>query len=126
MENYTKNKLCVSDRKLKRSLIEFGASSSHKEMAEETFNRAKKVFERCLDLRRNCSTALVICYIAAGRMDGYFEKIIKQWDYAAGVLILEEAGGKSSDWNGKDLVFDKGGTIVCSNGVIHQELLELM
>lgn len=126
VQNYTQNLLKVSDRKLNRALIEFGASSSKKNMADETFDRAKRVFTNCLDLRRNCSTALVLCYISAGRLDGYFEKIIKPWDYAAGCLILEQAGGKSSDWFNSPLPLDREGTIVCSNGVIHQDLIDLM
>lgn len=126
VENYTDNLLKVSDRPLRRALIDFGANSSHKELAEETFERARRVFEACLDLRRNCSTALVLCYIASGRMDGYFEKIIKPWDYAAGMLILDESGGQSSDWQGKDLTLDKEGTIICSNGIFHDQLKALM
>lgn len=126
VENYSQNRLSVSERPIKKSLIEFGASSSKKEMTEETFNRGGRVFRECLDLRRNCSTAIALCYISAGRLDGYFEKIIKPWDYAAGTLILSEAGGKSSDWDGNRLPLDKEGTIICSNSVIHDELLKLM
>lgn len=126
IETYTDNRLKVSDRILKKSLVEFGASSSHKEMADETFARGARVFRNCLDLRRTCSTAIAICYIAAGRLDGYFEKIIKPWDYAAGELILKEAGGKASDWNGQNLPLDREGTIICSNSVIHDDLLKLI
>ena len=126
VENYTKNTLSCSNRTLNKAIVEFGASSSHKDMASETFNRGKRVFEKCLDLRRVCSTALSICYISAGRLDGYFEKVIKPWDYAAGILILAEAGGTSSTWDNTPLPLDKEGTIICSNKVIHKELLELV
>ena len=126
LENYTKNPLSVSKRELKKSLIEFGAGSSHKDETQETFSRASRVFKNCLDLRRICSTAIAISYIAAGRLDGYFEKVIKPWDYAAGILILEEAGGISSDWNGNPLPLDKSGTIICSNGKNYQELKALV
>ncbi len=126
VENYDKERLQVSRREMKKALIEFGASSSHKDMTDETFARGGRVFRECLDLRRTCSTALAICYISSGRLDGYFEKIIKPWDYAAGILILDEAGGKSSDWEGADLPLDREGTIICSNLVIHDELLSLM
>ncbi|MBQ7924037.1 MAG: inositol monophosphatase [Clostridia bacterium] len=126
VENYVRTPLRASERPLERCLIEFGAGSSHKDQADETFARAKRVFASCLDLRRICSTALAICYIAAGRLDGYFEKVIKPWDYAAASLILEEAGGKSSDWQGNTLPLHKAGTIVCANGVIHERLRELV
>jgi myo-inositol-1(or 4)-monophosphatase len=126
VENYKRNPLKTGDRPLQRSLIEFGASSSHKDLAPETFARAQKVFENCLDLRRVCSTAIAVCYIAAGRLDGYFEKIIKPWDYAAGILILEEAGGKSSQWNGNPLPLNTPTTILCANAVIYDELKNLV
>ncbi len=126
VENYKENRLQVSARGMKKALIEFGASSSHKEMTEETFARGSRIFKNCLDLRRSCCTALAVCYIAAGRLDGYFEKIIKPWDFAAGCLILEEAGGRSSEWNGTELPLNRECTIVCSNSVIHEEILELL
>ena len=126
VENYTKNQLFCSKRPLNKSIVEFGASSSRKNIASETFNRGKRVFEKCLDLRRVCSTALSISYIASGRLDGYFEKVIKPWDYAAAILILDEAGGYSSTWDNTPLPLDKEGTIICSNKVIHNELLALV
>lgn len=126
VENYTQNRLSVSKRPMEKALVEFGASSSHKAMTDETFARGGRVFKNCLDLRRTCSTAIAICYIAAGRLDGYFEKIIKPWDYAAGILILAEAGGQSSDWDKNPLPLDREGTIVCSNSVIHDSLIALL
>ncbi|MBQ8685940.1 MAG: hypothetical protein IJ514_07200 [Clostridia bacterium] len=126
VENYAENTLTVSDRPLQKALIEFGAGSSHKDQAAETFARAQRVFEGCLDLRRICSTAIAVCYIAAGRLDGYFEKVIKPWDYAAAILVLEEAGGRSSDWSGSPLPLDRAGTIVCANATIYEQLKTLV
>ncbi len=125
-ENYTKNPLKVSDRAMKQALIEFGAASYHKEMADEIFERGCRVFKQCLDLRRACCTALTLCYIAAGRLDGFFEKVIRPWDFAAGSLILAEAGGRATDWNGADLPLDGATTIMAGNGIIHQELMQLL
>ena len=103
----------VQDRELADCLIEFGAGSTHKEEAEKTFEIGKRVFENCLDLRRICSSALAISYIAAGRLNGYFEKAIKPWDYAAAHLILEECGGASYDWSGAPIQFDRATSYVC-------------
>lgn len=122
VENYEVNKLVTASRPMSRALIEFGAGSSYKEMASENFDRARKIFCECLDIRRTCSTALAICYIAAGRMDGYFEKIIKPWDFAAGILVLEEAGGISSDWQGNPLPLDKETTIICATKSVYSGL----
>lgn len=126
VENYTDGTLKASSRPIDRSIIEFGATVSNKAMADQNFERAKRVFKACVDLRRTCSTALAISYIAAGRLDGYFEISIKPWDYAAGILILEEAGGTSCNWKGEKLPLDQKGSIMACNGVIREDLLKLI
>ncbi len=69
-------------------------------------------------MRRLGSTALDLSYMASGRLDGYYERGIWAWDIAAGSLILEEAGGKVTDYRGGEL--DLGGReIVASNGHLH-------
>ena len=100
-----KKRLKVSTRNIDESLIEFGAGSTHKEFTDENFNLVKKIFEQCVDVRRICSSALDLCYIASGRIDGYFERILKPWDIAAGSLILEEAGGIITDYFGNPVQF---------------------
>lgn len=109
------NKIQTSDRGLTNCLIEFGAGSTHKDGAHEIFGIAEKVFCDCLDLRRMCSSALAICYIACGRSNGYFEKRLKPWDYAAAALILDEAGGYSSEWNGQLLQYKSACSFVCGS-----------
>ena len=69
------------------------------------------------------SAAIALCYVAAGRMDGYMEKYIGRWDYMAGALIVQEAGGRVSDYEGR-ADFMQGNSVVATNGVIHQELLD--
>ena len=69
------------------------------------------------------SAALDLCYVASGRIDGYYERGIWPWDLAAGVLILEEAGGKVTDYRGGKL--DLGGReIVASNGRLHLAMIK--
>lgn len=122
--NFTKP-LKVSNRTPNKSIIEFGSGSTHKENAEENFKIALSIFKDCVDIRRICSTALVLSFIADGRIDGYFEKIIKPWDIAAGSLFLEEAGGKMTDYQGNPIDFsNKKTTIIVSNGVIHDFLVK--
>ena len=70
------------------------------------------------------STALDLCYVASGRLDGYYERGIWAWDIAAGSLILEEAGGKATDYRGGELNLE-GREIVASNGVLHPAMTEL-
>lgn len=118
-----KKRLKVSTRNIDESLIEFGAGSTHKEFTEENFNLVKKIFEQCVDVRRICSSALDLCYIVSGRIDGYFERILKPWDIAAGSLILEEAGGIITDYFGNPVQFAKQSSVIASNGVIQNFLI---
>jgi myo-inositol-1(or 4)-monophosphatase len=75
-------------------------------------------------MRRLGSTALDLCYVAAGRLDGYYERGIWAWDLAAGSLILEEAGGKVTDYRGSILNLE-GREIVASNGALHGAMTKL-
>lgn len=68
------------------------------------------------------SAAIALCYVAAGRMDGYAERYIGQWDYMAGALIVMEAGGRVTNYEGDDS-FMEGDSVIATNGVIHQDLL---
>lgn len=117
-------RLTVSDRPIEKSLVEFGAGSTHKENADINFKLASEIFKSCVDVRRICSSALDLCYIAAGRIDGYFEKVLKPWDIAAGSIILTEAGGKVTDYDGNKLQFAKKTSVIASNSVIHSFLYE--
>ena len=60
-----------------------------------------------------CSSALAICYIAQGRLNGYFEKVLKPWDYAAAVLIARECGITLTDWTGAPMQFARPQSIIC-------------
>ncbi len=75
-------------------------------------------------MRRLGSAALDLCYVAAGRLDGYYERGISTWDIAAGILIVEEAGGRVTDYRGGELDLG-GGEVVASNGVLHEALTEV-
>jgi fructose-1,6-bisphosphatase/inositol monophosphatase family enzyme len=70
------------------------------------------------------STALDLCYVAAGRLDGYYERGIWARDIAAGSLIIEEAGGKVTDYRGRELDLE-GREIVASNGALHPAMTRL-
>ncbi len=101
------------DRELKECIIEFGAGSTKKQYTDESFAIGKEVFRNCLDIRRICSTALAIAYVAAGKINGYFERVIKPWDYAAATLMLEECGAICSDWNGNPIQYDQASSYIC-------------
>lgn len=72
-------------------------------------------------LRRLGSAAVDLCYVASGRVEAYMEYNLQSYDVAAGTLILEEAGGKVTDFSGgENYIF--GGEIIASNGFIHENL----
>ena len=79
------------------------------------------LIRKAIPVRRLGSAAIDLCWVAAGRFDGYFEHHLQTWDSAAGFLMVTEAGGKVTDFNGKDYsVYQK--QILATNGLIHEEL----
>ncbi len=82
-----------------------------------------KVFDRCADFRRAGTASLDLAYVAAGRLDGYYEIGLKQWDFCAGELLCREAGVIVTDFFGGSDYYNNG-TIVCGNPYIVKELLK--
>lgn len=74
------------------------------------------------------STAYDLAYIASGKMDGFVEENPYAWDIGAGAVLIEEAGGKMTDWNGKPIIWklttEKHYNVIASNGILHKEILE--
>lgn len=73
-------------------------------------------------VRRLGSAAIDLCYVAAGRLDGFWEVHLNPWDVSAGALIVEEAGGRVSDLSGGEFA-SRNGQIIASNGRIHNEMV---
>ena len=65
-------------------------------------------------MRRPGSAALDLCYVAAGRVDAFFELGLSKWDIAAGALIVREAGGRISDFRGSDAYLDSGNVVAAT------------
>src|SRR5713226_7974586 len=77
--------------------------------------------QRSHGVRRDGSAALDLASVAAGRFDGFWEFGLQRWDIAAGVLLIEEAGGKVSDFEGNP--YQLGGPVIlATNGLIHEEM----
>ena len=76
-------------------------------------------------VRRTGTAAIDLCYLASGRFDGFWEMNLNPWDTAAGTVILEEAGGKLTDYDGASYtIYSK--KIVASNGLLHQQMLDVL
>lgn len=92
---------------------------------EQHLEILRTVQTRCSDTRKVGSAALNLAYVAAGRLDGYWEPGLKEWDLAAGALLVREAGGFVSDFNGEN-GFLQSGDIVCGTRKVHAELLQII
>ncbi len=120
-------KINVSERELQFSLISFGTSPYKKsEYADVGFEIAKAMFNNCGDIRRSGSAAIDMANVACGRLDGFFECILSPWDYAAGYVLITEAGGKVTDFDGDIVSFNSPSPLLCSNGFIHNKLKALI
>ena len=111
-------RLHVSNEPLENGIVVFGTAPYHEELKEKTFQLAYDYFKNALDIRRSGSAALDLCTIAAGRAELFFELILSPWDYAAGALIVTEAGGLVSDYNGHPLVYDRSCSVLARNQLV--------
>ncbi len=91
----------------------------------EVLARLGRVAPVCRTVRGIGSAALGLCYVAAGWLDAYFHMSLQPWDMAAGLLLIEEAGGRVTDIEGQPWQ-PWVGRVLVSNGHVHQALLELM
>lgn len=114
-----------SEEHIHNALIAFGTSPYDKQFADVNFKMIKEAYLRSGDIRRSGSAALDLAYTACGRIDGFFEKNLKPWDYCAGICIVNEAGGKVTNMHGGAVTFDKNSDILASNGKIHDEIMEI-
>ena len=84
-----------------------------------------KIIRRCRGIRRAGSAAIDLCYVATGIFDGFWELELSPWDTAAGILIIKQAGGTITNFDGsKFSIFNK--EIIATNGHIHKELLNIL
>jgi len=80
---------------------------------------------RAQGIRRCGSAAMDLCYVACGRFDGFWELKLSPWDVAAGTLIVQEAGGRISDFRNEEFTIF-GSEVLASNGLIHQKMVDVL
>lgn len=110
---------------LNNALVCTGFPYDRRDHLEDYVGVFKAFLMRVHDLRRTGSAALDLCYVAAGRFDGYWEFHLQPWDKAAAMLILSEAGGQLSNLSGEPLTLEDTQNLA-SNGKIHAEMLRLV
>ena len=106
----------VSDKPLSESIVLFGTSPYYPELAKSGFELLIKLFNRALDVRRFGSAAYDLCMVAAGRAELFFEMQLSPWDYAAGSLIVKEAGGRATQIDGSPLSFGHPCSVLARGG----------
>lgn len=109
------NAIHVSSDDLENGVVLFGSSPYNTELAKASFELAYEYFQKCLDIRRSGSAALDLCSIASGRAELYFELILSSWDFAAGALIVEEAGGIVTTVEGDTLLCLEKSSVLARN-----------
>jgi len=84
----------VSQTPFQEALVAVGTSPYYEELEESSMNTARAFLHACADIRRSGSAAVDLACVACGRIDVFFEMRLKPWDYAAGSLLVQEAGGE--------------------------------
>lgn len=121
-----KDKLSItSSVTLSDSLISTGFPYLHDNRYDLSFEIFKELYGKTRGIRRLGAAALDLCFVAMGRFDAFYEFELKPWDICAGSLIVSEAGGIVSDWNGLK-VPDSGVRILASNNKVHNEIIKVL
>ena len=107
------------------SLLVTGFAYDIRDTPRNNLDHFVKFALKAQGLRRTGSAALDLCYVAAGRFDGFWEVRLNPWDMAAGSVIAREAGGRLTDFSGQDLSI-YGQELVASNGQIHEAMLAVL
>ena len=118
-------KLKVSNQKIQDALLCLQLpynSDAYKPVIKHLID---KLYGNVGSVRMCGSAAMALCYVASGRYDGYAEKYIGQWDFMAGALIVKEAGGMVTNYEGSE-DFTQGNNLEATNGVIQQDLLNVI
>ena len=116
----------VSNRALADSIISFGTTPYTRSHAPFTFKLAYELFSASCDIRRSGSAALDICNIASARSDAFFEVSLSPWDYAAGSLLMTEAGGIITQFDGSPITLDKPCSILAGGEKVYGEIKSII
>ena len=114
----------VSEHPFDRALVAFGTAPYHTEMEEKSMELALSFLRSCADIRRSGSAAVDLAWVACGRHDAFFELNLKPWDYAAGSLIVREAGGvfRMPRDPGK-IRYDRSTAVLASSAAVAEDVL---
>lgn len=112
--------------RLADAFLATGFAYTRRIAADNNVQRLDHFLRRSQGVRRAGSAALDMAYVACGRFDGYWESGLHPWDLAAGLLLIQEAGGRISDYAGGTERLFSGEEVLTSNSLIHDEMLRVM
>lgn len=118
--------LHAASEDLAHSLVCFGSSPYYPELQKATFSSLQALFPHIADIRRSGSAALDLAYVAAGRTDAFFELRLSPWDYAAGSLMVTEAGGRITSADGSPLRFDHSCSVLAGSKAVYESVRACM
>lgn len=112
---------------LNDSLVATGFPYDRRTDSVNNLREARDMMMKVQDVRRPGAAALDLAYVAAGRLDGFWELKLNLWDCVAGIALIKAAGGKVTDLNGKlDLLYQKRPQVLATNGLIHDEMQKVL
>ncbi len=106
------------------AILATGLAYRRNELPDHNMDNITTLGFACADLRRLGAAAIDLCYVASGRIDGFWELHLNAWDVAAGILLVREAGGRVTDFRGSERLEDllHGRHVVASNGLVHEQV----
>ncbi|MBR6524072.1 MAG: inositol monophosphatase [Clostridia bacterium] len=117
---------CSKHDKLSDCLGAIELNAYFKNECDQALEQAKKIYLRCQDVRVIGCAAVGLCYVACGKLDVFLGRRLKPWDFAAGYVIVNEAGGNVTTPDGKVDAGILNQHIVATNGLVHNEFLSLI
>lgn len=111
--------------RLDKALLATGFPYDRRDHVERYLRPFKRFMMKAQEIRRPGAATIDLCYLAAGRLDGFWESKLHPWDTAAASVIVKEAGGRMSDFKGGEFSI-YGQETLASNGKVHEEMLEVL
>jgi myo-inositol-1(or 4)-monophosphatase len=118
-------RIVVGNRDAGQAIVATGFPFRRKDLVDRYDRAFSAAFGRFEDLRRVGAASLDLCWTAEGIFDGFFELRLGPWDVAAGAVIVREAGGVVTDWEGNEQAFLRSGDILAAPPAVHAALLEI-